>query len=68
VNFVVQVIVFLTTARLTQYYAELIGKTGIKVLEIHSRKSQSQVRTHTAPQHKVGVRTSEGCLCERAPL
>lgn len=60
-----QVIVFLTTARLTQYYAELIGKTGIKVLEIHSRKSQSQVRTIPPPQQNVGVRTSKGCLCER---
>lgn len=39
-----QVIVFLTTARLTQYYAELMSKTGIPVLEIHSRKSQAQVR------------------------
>lgn len=39
---------FLTTARLTQYYAELMSKTGIPVLEIHSRKSQAQVRACTS--------------------
>jgi hypothetical protein len=35
-------IVFFVTARLTQYYAELFNKMGLDVLEIHSRKSQSQ--------------------------
>lgn len=35
-----QVIVFFTTARLTQYMAALIDAAGLPVLEIHSRKSQ----------------------------
>lgn len=38
---VVQVLVFFTTAKLTQMFAELCNATGIPVLEIHSRKSQS---------------------------
>jgi len=37
-----KVVVFFTTARLTQFYAELFGAMGLAVLEIHSRKSQSQ--------------------------
>ena len=37
-----KVVVFFTTARLTQFYAELFGAMGVPVLEIHSRKSQSQ--------------------------
>ena len=37
-----KVVVFFTTARLTQFYAELFGGMGVRVLEIHSRKSQSQ--------------------------
>ena len=37
-----KVVVFFTTARLTQLYAELFGGMGVRVLEIHSRKSQSQ--------------------------
>ncbi|PRW59356.1 DEAD box RNA helicase isoform B [Chlorella sorokiniana] len=36
-----KVIVFFTTARLTQYMAALIDAAGLPVLEIHSRKSQS---------------------------
>jgi ATP-dependent RNA helicase MSS116 len=36
-----KIIVFFTTARLTQFYAELFNIMGIPVLEIHSRKSQS---------------------------
>ena len=36
-----QVLVFFTTAKLTQMYAEVCNAAGIPVLEIHSRKSQS---------------------------
>ncbi|CAN0014177.1 unnamed protein product, partial [Phaeothamnion confervicola] len=36
-----KVIVFFTTARLTQFYAELCNLLGFNVLEMHSRKSQS---------------------------
>lgn len=36
-----KVIVFFTTARLTQYMAALMAAAGMPVLEIHSRKSQS---------------------------
>lgn len=39
-HFGLQVIVFFTTARLTQYMAALIDAAGLPVLEIHSRKSQ----------------------------
>jgi superfamily II DNA/RNA helicase len=39
-----KIIVFFTTARLTQFYAELCNLMGFTVLEIHSRKSQ--VCTH----------------------
>ena len=35
------VIVFFPTARMTQFYSELFSKMGLKVLEMHSRKSQS---------------------------
>ncbi|CAM9876759.1 unnamed protein product [Choristocarpus tenellus] len=35
-----KIIVFFTTARLTQFYAELFNLLGFSVLEIHSRKSQ----------------------------
>jgi len=35
-----KVMVFFTTARLTQFFSELFGQLGQKVLEIHSRKSQ----------------------------
>lgn len=38
---VLQVLVFCTTARLTQLYAQLCEAIGMPVLEIHSRKSQS---------------------------
>lgn len=38
---VVQVLVFFTTAKLTQMYAEVCNAAGIPVLEIHSRKSQA---------------------------
>ena len=37
-----KVVVFFTTARLTQFYAELFAAMGVSVLEMHSRKSQSQ--------------------------
>ncbi len=36
-----QVMVFFTTARITQIYAELFNKMGCEVLELHSRKSQA---------------------------
>ena len=39
-----KVIVFFTTARLTQYMASLVAAAGMPVLEIHSRKSQVRVR------------------------
>lgn len=35
-----KIIAFFTTARLTQFYAELFNNLNIKVLEIHSRKTQ----------------------------
>ena len=35
-----KIIVFFTTARLTQYMASLMIASGLPVLEIHSRKSQ----------------------------
>lgn len=37
-----KIIVFFTTARLTQFFAELFEAMGRSVLEIHSRKSQGQ--------------------------
>ena len=37
-----KVIVFFATARCTQFFAELFCAAGIPVLDIHSRKSQSQ--------------------------
>lgn len=36
-----KIIVFFTTARFTQYMAELVNAAGVEVLEIHSRKSQA---------------------------
>jgi len=36
-----KIIVFFPTARMTQFYSELFSKMGLKVLEMHSRKSQS---------------------------
>lgn len=36
-----KIMVFFTTARLTQLHAELFNKMNFNVLEIHSRKSQS---------------------------
>jgi len=36
-----KIIVFFTTARFTQYMAELVNAAGVDVLEIHSRKSQA---------------------------
>jgi hypothetical protein len=49
-----KVIAFFTTARLTQYYAELMNATGIPVMEIHSRKSQAQ-RTRTSDQFRAAT-------------
>ena len=37
-----KIIAFFTTARLTQYAAELMNAAGVPTLEIHSRKSQPQ--------------------------
>ena len=37
-----KIIVFFTTARMTQYFSQLFNAMGVKTLEIHSRKSQSQ--------------------------
>jgi ATP-dependent RNA helicase MSS116 len=42
-----KVIVFFPTARQTGYYAYVLNSIGFEVLEIHSRKSQSQ-RTRTS--------------------
>jgi len=42
-----KIMVFFTTARVTQYMSQLFNKVGFKVLEIHSRRSQSQ-RTKTS--------------------
>ena len=38
---IMQVLVFFTTAKLTQMYAEMCNAAGIPVLEIHSRKTQA---------------------------
>ncbi|KAG5191011.1 P-loop containing nucleoside triphosphate hydrolase protein, partial [Tribonema minus] len=48
-----KIIVFFTTARLTQFHAELCNAMGMPVLEIHSRKSQSQ-RTKVSDQFRNG--------------
>jgi len=48
-----KVVVFFTTARLTQFYSELFMEMGIEVLEIHSRKSQSQ-RTKVSDKFRDG--------------
>lgn len=48
-----KVIVFFTTARLTQLSAELFNKLGVPVLEIHSRKSQT-ARTAVARTFSAG--------------
>jgi len=50
-----KVIVFFVTARLTQLFAELFNSLGIKVLEMHSRKSQPQ-RTRVAEEFREGSR------------
>ena len=52
----VQVVVFFTTARLTQLYAEAFGQfpCDMQVLEMHSRKSQAQ-RTKVADQFREGT-------------
>mmetsp|Transcript_3452 Transcript_3452/g.6547 ORF Transcript_3452/g.6547 Transcript_3452/m.6547 type:complete len:688 (+) Transcript_3452:29-2092(+) len=42
-----KILVFFTTAKLTQLFAELFNKLGYSVLEMHSRKSQAQ-RTKTS--------------------
>mmetsp|Transcript_18252 Transcript_18252/g.58785 ORF Transcript_18252/g.58785 Transcript_18252/m.58785 type:complete len:617 (+) Transcript_18252:405-2255(+) len=49
-----KVVVFFTTARLTQLYSELFGASGVSVLEMHSRKSQPH-RTRIADQFRDGT-------------
>lgn len=46
-----QIMAFFVTARVTQFYCELFQAMGIPVLEMHSRKSQSQ-RTKAADQFR----------------
>ena len=48
-----KVVVFFVTARLTQLYAELFNALGLRVLEMHSRKSQPQ-RTRVADEFRDG--------------
>ncbi|CAM9673398.1 unnamed protein product, partial [Ascophyllum nodosum] len=48
-----KIIVFFTTARLTQFYAELCNFMGFSVLEIHSRKSQGH-RTKVTERFRNG--------------
>lgn len=48
-----KVIVFFTTAKLTQFYSELFEAMGRPVLEIHSRKSQSH-RTRVSDTFRSG--------------
>ncbi|CAN0070731.1 unnamed protein product, partial [Hapterophycus canaliculatus] len=48
-----KIIVFFTTARLTQFYAELCNLMGFPVLEIHSRKSQGH-RNKVSDQFRNG--------------
>jgi superfamily II DNA/RNA helicase len=50
-----QVLVFLTTARATQLYAQLFQAIGFPALEIHSRKSQA-ARTRTSEEFRKGKR------------
>lgn len=46
-----KIMVFFTTARVTQLYSELFGAAGLKVLEVHSRKSQAS-RTKSTDQFR----------------
>jgi ATP-dependent RNA helicase MSS116 len=46
-----KIMVFFTTARLTQLYSELFGAAGMEVYEIHSRKSQAH-RTKCADRFR----------------
>ena len=46
-----KIIVFFVTARLTQLHAEIFNNIGVKVFEIHSRKSQSY-RTKVSKQFR----------------
>ena len=54
-----KVIVFMPTARQTQFVAEALNAMGMPVLEIHSRKSQSQ-REKTAAQFRAA---SSSIMC-----
>lgn len=60
-----KVLVFFTTARLTQCMAELFNLMGVPVLEIHSRKSQGH-RSAVSEKFRVGVaahRLTRTCPC-----
>jgi ATP-dependent RNA helicase MSS116 len=48
-----KMILFFPTARQTGYYAAILNSIGMKVLEIHSRKSQAQ-RTRTSEEFRAG--------------
>ena len=48
-----KIVVFFVTARLTQLYCEAFGQIGTRVLEMHSRRSQSQ-RTRVADEFRDG--------------
>eukprot|EP01116_Phalansterium_solitarium_P021289 TRINITY_DN6559_c0_g1_i1.p1 TRINITY_DN6559_c0_g1~~TRINITY_DN6559_c0_g1_i1.p1 ORF type:complete len:662 (-),score=187.74 TRINITY_DN6559_c0_g1_i1:493-2382(-) len=48
-----KIIIFCVTARITQFMAELFEAAGMPVLEIHSRKSQSQ-RTRASDEFRNG--------------
>lgn len=48
-----KIIVFFPTARQTGYYATLLNRCGLEVLEIHSRKSQGQ-RTRASDLFRAG--------------
>ncbi len=48
-----KMILFFPTARQTGYYAQILNSIGLRVLEIHSRKSQAQ-RTRTSEEFRAG--------------
>ena len=48
-----KIIAFFPTARQTQLYSELLQMLGIRVLEIHSRKSQAQ-RNKVSDEFRMG--------------
>lgn len=56
-----KVMVFFATARTTQFFAELFCAAGMPIIDIHSRKSQSQ-RTKASEQ----FRKASPKMCSRA--